>query len=174
MEQGPRQQQTPVNHGGVLPRQEVCHGHHIGSMHQQPRQEAVMDAFGRRDAGKGLQMPLQHGPRHLAVVGILHGVHQCADLADRLVLVDGGSRHQPGGIAVVLRQGHADIGQGQLGISLEFGHVSPNFNDFPHILLGAHRPGVVPDLHIHGAGLVRDHRAQKRLAVGGYLLVGLL
>ena len=143
-------------------------------MHEKAGKKAVVNAFRRGDAAEGFQMPVQHGLGNSAVVRVIHGGNSCPDILQSLVPVDGGHGHQTGGVAVVLRQGHANMGQAQLRTSLEFRYIPPDFDNSANVLLGTHRAAVVPYLHIDGAGFISDHGAEKGFSVGGYLLVGLL
>ena len=146
MERGSREQQAPVNDLAVLPCQEIRQAQHIGRMHQQPRQEAVVHAFGGGDAAESLQVPLQHGLGENAVIPVLHRGDQAADLFQGLIPVNGGHRHQGRHIVAVLLSGHADIGGGELNAPPVFRHIRTNFYHLSGIRWRAHRAGVVPGL----------------------------
>ena len=154
MEQGARKQQAAVNDLGVQSRQKVCQPQHIGRVHQKAGQKTVVDALGRGNAAKGLQVPGEHGLRHLTVVRVLQAADQCLDGLQRLVPVNGGRGHQGRHIIAILSGRHADIGGGQLGSAPVLCHVAPDFHHLPRVLRRTHGTGIIPGLQIQIAGPV--------------------
>ena len=153
MEQGARQQQVPVHHVPVQPRQVVCGAHHVQGVHQKAADEAVVHALAAGDGAKPLPVPLQHAAAHGGVVPVLQAVHQPHELLPGLIHVHRGHGYQiPQAVPVPLLY-RADAGEDQLQGTPKLGHGPPDLDDAP-LVRRPHRAGVVPHLGLDGAGAV--------------------
>ena len=166
VEQGPRQQQAPVDHRRVQPRQVVRRAHHVQRVHQQAPHKAVVHALSRRDGGKPLPVPVHHPPADGPVVAVLYALHHRAQLLHGRVRVDGGHRHQIPQVVPVPLLGQAQAGDNHLRGAAKLVHRAPYLQHLP-LVRRTHRPAVVPDLGLDGPGPVRQHGAEKGLSAVG-------
>ena len=128
---------------------------HIGRVHEKPGQEAVMDAFGRRNGAERVQMPREHRTGDGLIIRILHGVDHALNLRDTRIRVNRGGWHESGKVILVVPVRHADAARRQLRCALEFRYLPPNLDDAADILWSrTDGAGVVPYLQIDHTGSV--------------------